>query len=161
MIQYSLLGRTAASSRLNTTFRGLAPSPSSGKSVLPEDGDGARRLYGTDKVLTDSPTQATQNEDSLMLLQSRFFALVNTKAANVPQLTVHFLCVQSALPSSGTLRNSFLKCKIKTTTDNMLTSHLHVRSVHRSIHFHIRSYVRTFLQNIQLSLHSASEYYTI
>jgi hypothetical protein len=30
-IQYSLLGRTAASIRLNTTFRGLAPSPSSGK----------------------------------------------------------------------------------------------------------------------------------
>jgi hypothetical protein len=29
--QYSLLGRTAASIRLNTTFRGLAPSPSSGK----------------------------------------------------------------------------------------------------------------------------------
>jgi hypothetical protein len=27
---YSLLGRTAASIRLNTTFRGLAPSPSSG-----------------------------------------------------------------------------------------------------------------------------------
>jgi hypothetical protein len=56
MIQYSLLGRTAASIRLNTTFRGLAPSPSSlprqvekhgtddlyVKSVLPEDGDGAR-----------------------------------------------------------------------------------------------------------------------
>jgi hypothetical protein len=44
MIQYSLLGRTAASIRSNTTFRGLAPSPSSGKtdfSVLPEDGDGA------------------------------------------------------------------------------------------------------------------------
>jgi hypothetical protein len=38
MIQYSLLGRTAASTRLNTTFRGLAPSPSSGKT---EDGDGA------------------------------------------------------------------------------------------------------------------------
>jgi hypothetical protein len=37
MIQYSFLGRTAASIRLNTTFRGLAPSPSS---VLPEDGDG-------------------------------------------------------------------------------------------------------------------------
>jgi hypothetical protein len=31
-VQYSLLGRTAASIRLNTTFRGL---------VLPEDGDGA------------------------------------------------------------------------------------------------------------------------
>jgi hypothetical protein len=30
-IQYSLLGRTAASTRLNTTFRGLTPSPSSGK----------------------------------------------------------------------------------------------------------------------------------
>jgi hypothetical protein len=29
--QYSLLGHTAASIRLNTTFRGLAPSPSSGK----------------------------------------------------------------------------------------------------------------------------------
>jgi hypothetical protein len=29
MIQYSLLGRTAASTRLKTTFRGLAPSPSS------------------------------------------------------------------------------------------------------------------------------------
>jgi hypothetical protein len=36
---YSLLGRTAASTRLNTTFRGLAPSPSSGKTVRP------RRLY--------------------------------------------------------------------------------------------------------------------
>jgi hypothetical protein len=36
--QYSFLGRTAASIRLNTTFRGLAPSPSSGKT---EDGDGA------------------------------------------------------------------------------------------------------------------------
>jgi hypothetical protein len=34
MIQYSLLGRTAASIRLNTTFRGLAPSPSSGKTDL-------------------------------------------------------------------------------------------------------------------------------
>jgi hypothetical protein len=33
MIQYSLLGRTAASIRLNTTFRGLAPSPSSGKTM--------------------------------------------------------------------------------------------------------------------------------
>jgi hypothetical protein len=33
-IQYSLLGRTAASVRLNTTFRGLAPSPSSGKTDL-------------------------------------------------------------------------------------------------------------------------------
>jgi hypothetical protein len=33
MIQYILLGRTAAPIRLNTTFRGL--------SVLPEDGDGA------------------------------------------------------------------------------------------------------------------------
>jgi hypothetical protein len=30
-IQYSLLGLTAASTRLNKTFRGLAPSPSSGK----------------------------------------------------------------------------------------------------------------------------------
>jgi hypothetical protein len=30
MIQYSLLGRTAESIRLNT-FRGLAPSPSTGK----------------------------------------------------------------------------------------------------------------------------------
>jgi hypothetical protein len=38
---YSLLGRKAASIRLNTTFRGLAPSPSSGKTVLPEDGNGA------------------------------------------------------------------------------------------------------------------------
>jgi hypothetical protein len=35
LIQYSLLGRTAASIRLNTTFRGLAPSPSSGKTDLP------------------------------------------------------------------------------------------------------------------------------
>jgi hypothetical protein len=34
MIQYSLLGRTAASTRLNTTFQGLAPSPSSGKTDL-------------------------------------------------------------------------------------------------------------------------------
>jgi hypothetical protein len=34
MIQYSLPGRTAASIRLNTTFRGLAPSPSSGKTDL-------------------------------------------------------------------------------------------------------------------------------
>jgi hypothetical protein len=33
MIQYSLFGRTAASTRLNTTFRGLAPSPSSGKTA--------------------------------------------------------------------------------------------------------------------------------
>jgi hypothetical protein len=46
IIQYSLLGCTAASTRLNTTFQGLAPSPSSDKtdlfwSVLPEDGDGA------------------------------------------------------------------------------------------------------------------------
>jgi hypothetical protein len=39
--QNSLLGRKAASTRLNTTFRGLAPSPSSGKTDLPEDGDGA------------------------------------------------------------------------------------------------------------------------
>jgi hypothetical protein len=31
VLPYSLLGRTAASTRLNTTFRGLAPSPSSGK----------------------------------------------------------------------------------------------------------------------------------
>jgi hypothetical protein len=38
MIQYSLLGRSAALTRLNTTFRGLAPSPSAG---LREDGDGA------------------------------------------------------------------------------------------------------------------------
>jgi hypothetical protein len=30
-IQYSLLRRSAASTRLNTTFRGLAPSPSSGR----------------------------------------------------------------------------------------------------------------------------------
>jgi hypothetical protein len=44
MIQYSLLGRSAALTRLNTTFWGLAPSPSSGKTdfpVLPEDEDGA------------------------------------------------------------------------------------------------------------------------
>jgi hypothetical protein len=34
VIQYSLLGRTAASTHLNTTFRGLAPSPSSGKTDL-------------------------------------------------------------------------------------------------------------------------------
>jgi hypothetical protein len=34
MIQYSLLGRTAVSTRLNTTFRGLAPSPSSAKTDL-------------------------------------------------------------------------------------------------------------------------------
>jgi hypothetical protein len=34
MIQYSFLGRTAASIRLNTTVRGLAPSPSSGKTDL-------------------------------------------------------------------------------------------------------------------------------
>jgi hypothetical protein len=34
MIQYSLLGRTAALIRLNTTFRGLVPSPSSGKTVF-------------------------------------------------------------------------------------------------------------------------------
>jgi hypothetical protein len=33
MIQYSLLGHTAASIRLNATFRGLAPSPSSGKTA--------------------------------------------------------------------------------------------------------------------------------
>jgi hypothetical protein len=30
LLQYSFLGRTATSIRLNTTFRGLAPSPSSG-----------------------------------------------------------------------------------------------------------------------------------
>jgi hypothetical protein len=30
-IQYSLLGRSAALTRLNTTFQGLTPSPSSGK----------------------------------------------------------------------------------------------------------------------------------
>jgi hypothetical protein len=36
MIQDSLLGRTAASTLLNTTFRGLAPSPSSGKRCAPE-----------------------------------------------------------------------------------------------------------------------------
>ena len=34
MIQYSFVGRTAASVRLNTTFRGLAPSPFSGKTDL-------------------------------------------------------------------------------------------------------------------------------
>jgi hypothetical protein len=34
MIQYSFLGRTPASIRLNTTFRGLAPAPSSGKTNL-------------------------------------------------------------------------------------------------------------------------------
>jgi hypothetical protein len=34
MNQYSFLGRTAVSVRLNTTFRGLAPSPSSGKTDL-------------------------------------------------------------------------------------------------------------------------------
>ena len=33
-IQYSFLGCTAVSIRLNTTFRGLAPSPSSGKTDL-------------------------------------------------------------------------------------------------------------------------------
>jgi hypothetical protein len=33
-VQYSLLGRTAASIRLNTTFRGLATSPSSGKTKI-------------------------------------------------------------------------------------------------------------------------------
>jgi hypothetical protein len=46
MIQYSLLGRTAASTCLNTTFRGLALSPSSDKTanqaVFPADGDDAR-----------------------------------------------------------------------------------------------------------------------
>jgi hypothetical protein len=31
--QYSFLGRTAVSIRFNTTFRGLAPSPSSGKKM--------------------------------------------------------------------------------------------------------------------------------
>jgi hypothetical protein len=31
MIQYSLLGPSSALTALNTTFRGLAPSPSSGK----------------------------------------------------------------------------------------------------------------------------------
>jgi hypothetical protein len=34
MIQYSLLGPSAASTDLNTTFRGLAPSPSSGRTDL-------------------------------------------------------------------------------------------------------------------------------
>jgi hypothetical protein len=33
-IQYSLLGLSAALARLNVTFRGLAPSPSSGKTNL-------------------------------------------------------------------------------------------------------------------------------
>jgi hypothetical protein len=33
-IQYSLLGRSAALTRLNTTFRGLTSSPSSGKTDL-------------------------------------------------------------------------------------------------------------------------------
>jgi hypothetical protein len=41
MIQYSLLGRSAVLTGLNITFRGLAPSPTTGKTVLPEDGDGA------------------------------------------------------------------------------------------------------------------------
>jgi hypothetical protein len=36
MIQYSLLGWSAALTGLNATFRGLAPSPSSGRT---EDGD--------------------------------------------------------------------------------------------------------------------------
>jgi hypothetical protein len=36
MIQYSLLGRSAALTGLNTAFRGLAPSPSSGKTDLPQ-----------------------------------------------------------------------------------------------------------------------------
>jgi hypothetical protein len=40
----SLLGRSAALTRLNTPFRGLAPSPSSGKTDLPEDGHGASPL---------------------------------------------------------------------------------------------------------------------
>jgi hypothetical protein len=35
MIQYSLLGRSATLTCLNTTFRGLAPSPSSGKTGMP------------------------------------------------------------------------------------------------------------------------------
>ena len=34
MIQYCFVGRTATSIRLNTTFRGLALSPSSGKTDL-------------------------------------------------------------------------------------------------------------------------------
>jgi hypothetical protein len=34
MIQYSLLGLSAALARLNATFRGLAPSSSSGKTDL-------------------------------------------------------------------------------------------------------------------------------
>jgi hypothetical protein len=40
MIQYCLLERTAALTGLNTMFRRLAPSPSSGKKG-PEDGDEA------------------------------------------------------------------------------------------------------------------------
>jgi hypothetical protein len=36
VIPYSRLGRTAAPTRLNTKFRGLAPSPSSGKTDLPD-----------------------------------------------------------------------------------------------------------------------------
>jgi hypothetical protein len=38
MIQYSLLGPSAVSTDLNTTFRGRAPAPSSGRT---EDEDGA------------------------------------------------------------------------------------------------------------------------
>jgi hypothetical protein len=34
ILQYSIYGRSAALTRLNTTFRGLAPSPSSGKTDL-------------------------------------------------------------------------------------------------------------------------------
>jgi hypothetical protein len=64
VIQYSLLGRTAASIRLNTTFRGLAPSPSSGKSDF--------RRMGTELVpetlYSNELTRLCAREDYIVLL---------------------------------------------------------------------------------------------
>jgi hypothetical protein len=55
MIQYSFLGRTAASIRLNTTFRGLAPSPSSGKTAIRQIRT-SQRGVGAQQSTARSPT---------------------------------------------------------------------------------------------------------
>jgi hypothetical protein len=92
--QYSLLGRTAASIRLNTTFRGLAPSPSSGKAVAREDYIESCRRESFKTYNVENPWASIMDCIHLGMdwIRDWWYTLINNRTANGVLCVLYFLC---------------------------------------------------------------------
>jgi hypothetical protein len=100
-LQYSHLGRTAASVRLNTTFRGLAPSPSSGfclrmgTELVPETlySNELTRLCARENYIESCRRESFKTYISVLFLGlTEFIVTVNNNAMKV-ELYLRLTCV--------------------------------------------------------------------